>query len=280
MSLPLTAVIITFNEDKNVGACLESLLPVTPAIFVVDSGSTDKTLETAKRLGANVVHHPFETHASQWRWALDHLPIVSEWVLALDADQRLSAGLQHEIREFVAGKPQVAGAYLRRRQMFRGSPIRFGGYGSKKLLKLFRLDSVQIDVGEYVDHHFTIAAPTVSLKNFLIEENHNEDDIAVWIAKHNRYAVLQAREEVAQAPSSGNLFGGPDERIRWLKRLWRHQPLYIRPFFYFLYRYIIRLGILDGRQGLVFHFMQALWYRLLVDVNIAQLRAQQRREPG
>ena len=108
----------------------------------------------------------------------------------------------------------------------------------------------------------------------MIEENHNEDDIGAWIAKHNRYAQLQAREEMSRVPPAGRFFGSPDDRVRWLKRAWARQPLYVRPFLYFFYRYFIRLGILDGKQGLIFHFMQALWYRLLVDVNIAQLRAE------
>ncbi|HUJ12914.1 MAG TPA: glycosyltransferase family 2 protein [Thermoanaerobaculia bacterium] len=280
-SAALTGLVLTFNEEKNIAACVESLLPLAKSIFIVDSGSTDRTVAIADQLGARVVHHPFETHARQWRWGLDNLPIESEWVLALDADQRLSSQLQQEISAFIEKNPRANGAYLRRRQMFRGAPIRFGGYGSKRLLKLFRRAAVHIDVDEYVDHHFAVAGPTVVLKHFMIEENRNEDDIGVWISKHNRYAMLQAREEIDRVPPRGKLFGSADDRVRWLKRMWSRQPLYVRPFLYFFYRYFIRLGILDGRQGLVFHFMQALWYRLLVDVNIAQLRGQQAgdREP-
>ncbi len=268
----LTAVVLTFNEEANLGACLKSLLPLATAIFVVDSGSTDGTVELAQRLGATVVFHEFERHALQWQWALQNLPITTAWVLALDADQSLSPELREEIKEFLSGEPEAVGVYLRRRQIFRGKPIRFGGYGNKHLLKLFRLQAVHIDVDEFVDHHFAVNGPTWKLRNFMIEENHNEDDINAWIAKHTRYAMLQAREEVARMPPAGRFWGTADERVRWLKRLWARQPLYIRPFVYFFYRYIIRLGVLDGRQGLIFHFMQALWYRLLVDVNISQLR--------
>jgi len=272
-SRSIAAVVLTFNEEKNLRACLDSLRAVTDAIFVVDSGSTDGTLSIARESGATIVQHPFTTHAEQWKWALENLPLDSEWVLALDADQRLSPGLQSEVRAFIASAPSFAGVYLRRLQMFRGSRIRFGGYGNKHLLKLFRLNAVRLDGDEFVDHHFHVTGPTTRMKHVMIEENHNEDDIGAWIAKHNRYAALQAREELMRVPPPGRFFGSPDERVRWLKRGWARQPLYVRPFIYFFYRYFVRLGILDGKQGLIFHFMQALWYRLLVDVNISQLRA-------
>jgi glycosyltransferase involved in cell wall biosynthesis len=278
-SAPLVAaVVLTFNEERNLDACLGSLAGWVSELHVVDSGSTDETLAIAARHGAQVASHAFETHARQWQWALQSLPIQADWVLALDADQRVTAELALEIAQLVTGGDSaVAGGYVKRRQVFRGRWIRHGGYYPKYLLKLFRRSAVWIDETDLVDHHFHVRGATVLLDHDIIEDNRNEASIAAWTAKHNRYAVLQAREQLARAAAetSGSapaLFGSPDERVLWLKRIWNGLPLYWRPVLYFGYRYVLRLGFLDGREGFVFHVLQALWYRLLVDINIDEMR--------
>jgi glycosyltransferase involved in cell wall biosynthesis len=278
---PLSVVVLTFNEERNLASCLESVAGWAARVVVVDSGSTDRTLAIAARFGAEVVSHPFESHARQWQWALSTLPLATEWVLAIDADQSLTPELKEEIasvlpRWSAPGSP--VGAYINRRQIFRGRWIRHGGYYPKYLLKLFRRDVVTLDEGDVVDHHFVVAGPTAVLRGDLVEDNRNEADIAVWIDKHNRYAAGQAREEQARwgdgAPGGkrGSAFGSPDDRTLWRKRIWNRLPLYIRPFGYFFYRYVIRFGFLDGKEGFIFHFMQAFWYRLLVDINRDEIR--------
>ena len=276
--LPLSVVVLTFNEERNLAACLASVVELASDVFVVDSGSTDRTASIAAEFGAHLVTHPFESHSKQWQWALTTLPIKSDWVLALDADQALTAELRRSIAERLPGWIDArtpAGGYLNRRQVFRGRWIRHGGYYPKYLLKLFRKDAVVLDANDLVDHHFHVNGPTVLLEGDLIEHNRNEDAIAIWIAKHNRYAVQQAREETSRHAEPDRrptrAFGSPDERTRWRKRVWYRLPLYARPFGYFIYRYIFRLGFLDGKEGFIFHFMQAFWYRLLVDINRDEL---------
>ena len=275
--MPLAAVVLTFNEERNLDACLESLAGWVSELHVVDSGSTDQTIANAARHGARVTDHPFETHARQWQWALRSLPIQADWVLALDADQRVTPELAVEIGRLVTtNDPAVAGAYVRRRQVFRGRWIRYGGYYPKYLLKLFRRSTVWMDEEDLVDHHFRVRGRTVLLEHDIVEDNRNEASIAAWTAKHNRYAVLQAQEQLTRAAATNGprpaLFGSPDERVLWLKRAWNGLPLYWRPALYFGYRYILRLGFLDGREGFVFHVLQAFWYRLLVDINIDEMR--------
>jgi glycosyltransferase involved in cell wall biosynthesis len=271
--LAVSVVVLTRNEEMNITACLESV-----RVFVVDSGSTDRTTALARASGATVCSHDFETHARQWTWALAHLPIKTEWVLGLDADQRVSAPLCDSIRRVLSGEEarRFEGWYVNRRQIFRGRWIRYGGYYPKYLLKLFRRDAVSVDDRELVDHHFTVRGAVGRLDGDLIEDNRNEAEIAVWIDKHNRYARLQARQELAERRESGDRngrpFGTPDERVRWMKARWRQMPLFVRPCLYFVYRYVIRLGFLDGREGFVFHVLQAFWYRLLVDINISELQ--------
>ncbi len=276
--LPVTLVVPTRDEQRNLGACLRSVAPWVSRTVVVDSGSTDRTQEIATAHGAEVVTHPFEGHARQWRWAFEHLDIQTDWVLALDADQRATPALIAEMQAVLGapGADSLAGCFVVRRQVFRGRWIRHGGYYPKYLLKLFRRNAVWIDEGELVDHHFRVRGATRKLAGEIVEENLNENAIATWVAKHNRYAVLQAREEFEQTNRASlrhaRAFGSPDERVLWRKRLWGRAPLLLRPCLYFLYRYVIRLGFLDGRQGFVFHVLQAFWYRLLVDINLEELR--------
>jgi glycosyltransferase involved in cell wall biosynthesis len=274
--VPVTVIVLTFNEGLNLRACLESVSGWTDALYVVDSGSTDGTLAIAQELGATVIAHPFETHAKQWQWALTQLPTSSGWVLGLDADQRVTEGLRDEITALVTSGTGAQGAYLPRRQVFRGRWIKYGVYYPKYLLKLFRLEAVKLDAGDLVDHHFIVDGPTVNLSHDLIEDNQNEAAIAVWTAKHNRYATQQARQEMANAggfvPFSA-VFGTPDDRTRWMKFVWANLPLFVRPCLYVFYRYVLRLGFLDGKQGFIFHVLQGFWYRLMIDINIDELKA-------
>jgi glycosyltransferase involved in cell wall biosynthesis len=280
----LTAIILTYNEEANLTACLTSLQGLPLTITIVDSGSNDRTLRIAAEHGARVVAHPFESHVSQWRWALQQVDPKSEWVLGLDADQYLSPELSCELAELFRGEDprlhKFRGFYLNRRQIFRGQWIRHGGYYPKYLLKLFRADSVQLDERDLIDHHFYVSGKTAKLRGDLIEDNRKERDITFWISKHVRYAGLHAQEELWRRTASSPwlirpaAFGTPDQRVAWLKTLWYHMPLYARPFVYFFYRYFVRAGFLDGKQGFIFHFIQGFWYRLLVDIRIDDLLRQ------
>jgi len=281
--LPVTVVILAFNEEANLPACLESVSDWSQEIWVVDSGSKDKTQRLATGFGARIVEHSFESHAKQWDWALRHLPITAEWVLGLDADQRLSPELREEVislfseeKEELAG---IDGIYLKRKQIFRGQWIRHGGYYPKYLLKLFRKDKVQVDIHDLIDHHFYISGKTLKLSENLVEENLKESDLKFWIEKHRRYARLHAAQELRQRrngkrPISPSFFGTPDQLTLRLKTVWYRLPLFVRPFLYFFYRYFIRLGFLDGTEGLVFHFLHGFWYRMLIDIHLNKLRSQ------
>jgi len=284
--MQLCTIILTFNEEDNLPACLESLRPLASPVFIVDSGSLDTTVEIAKRFGASVYEHPFKSHTEQWSWALANLPLSSNWVLALDADQRLTPELAGEIRSATdsASNQELAGMFLNRRQVFRGRWIRHGGYYPKYLLKLFRPECVEFDSLDLVDHHFYVSGKTRKLKNDLIEANLKENDISFWIEKHNRYSTLLAREEILRSSQDtthtfrSSWRNRPDYRVLILKRVWRRLPLLFRSLFYFLYRYVLLGGWLDGQQGFIFHFLQGFWFRLLVDIKLQDLLEQAKRD--
>jgi glycosyltransferase involved in cell wall biosynthesis len=278
-ALPVSVVLLTLNEESNLPACLSALNSWAKEIFVVDAGSTDRTKAIAKEFGATVVEHPFETHSAQWRWALENLPMSNDWVLALDADQCVTPELAREICALnPASLAAVDGIYIKRRQVFRDQWIKYGGYYPKYLLKMFRRGKAIIDSKDLVDHHFYVTGGVLKLNHDLIEANKKEDDISFWVEKHNRYASLLALEEFSrnQTPRQdvvkASLVGTPDQRTVAMKRLWRRLPLFVRPILYFVYRYFLRLGFLDGKQGAIFHFLQAFWFRLLVDIKLDEMQ--------
>jgi glycosyltransferase involved in cell wall biosynthesis len=284
--IPLSAVVLTLNEERNIEECLASIAELGTEVFVVDSGSADSTVEIATRLGAKVVTHPFEGHAKQWNWALRNLPIQTEWILALDADHRVTPELRASMTNVLQDGASVGidGYYVCRRQVFRGKWIRHGGYYPKHLLKLLRRGKASCDDSELLDFRFYVPGTTAPLAGDLIEDNHNEDRIAFWIAKHNHFSDLQAAEELRRRRTRETwtvepaFFGSPDQRTLWFKERWYRMPLGFRPFAYFFYRYFLRLGFLDGWQGFVFHFLQGFWYRLIVDLKMRELMDQERQE--
>jgi glycosyltransferase involved in cell wall biosynthesis len=282
--IPLSVLVTTRNEEANIERCLQSVHGFADQIFVLDSESTDRTVEIARRYAE--VHTLAYDHSRiiPWifQWGLDNLPLRNDWVLILEADQAVTPALCEEIGALLARSDmREDGFYIRRRQIFRGKPLRFGGYGGKVLLKLFRRSRSELDPLEQ-DTRVYVRGPVGQLQAPLEEWNLKEDSIQFYLQKHLRYAEAFAREELERRrrnlpwKTAPRLFGTPDERILWLKDRYYRLPLFVRPFLYFFYRYFILLGILDGRNGFVFHFLQAFWFRLVVDIRLDELM----REPS
>jgi glycosyltransferase involved in cell wall biosynthesis len=270
-------VILTFNEEVHLPRLLKSIAPLNVPIYICDSGSTDATLQVAKEYNATVIQNAFETHPKQWHFALNHFIIDTPWIIGLDADHIVLPELYAKLANFRSEQipPEVNGIYFNRKNYFKGRWLRYGGYFPKYLLKMFRTGVGYSDINENMDHRFVAPGETIIWKDgYLKEENLKENEISFWIAKHNRYSDLVAEEEIERKNAlrvqtiKPRFFGSPDERIAYLKSKWWNMPLFARPFLYFFYRYFIRLGILDGKEGLVFHFLQALWFRFVVDVKI------------
>lgn len=278
--IQVTSIIITRNEELNIEKCLKSIHGFVDQIFVIDSESTDSTRKIASQYADEVRNLPYDSeHIGPWifQWGLDNLPIRNEWVLILEADQVLTPELKNELLRLYS-QPSIEqnGFYIKRRQIFRGKPIRFGGYGSKYLLKLFRRSSGELDKLEQ-DTRVYVKGLVGKLRYGLDEDNKKEQEILFYLQKHIRYANMFANEESIRRTQhlqwklTPRLFGSPDEYTLWLKGIYYRSPLMWRPFFYFFYRYILLLGFLDGKQGFIFHFMQAFWFRLIVDIRLEEL---------
>ncbi|MFA5411629.1 MAG: glycosyltransferase family 2 protein [Candidatus Omnitrophota bacterium] len=276
--LSLSVIILTHQEEKNLQDCLESIQGWVENIFIVDAYSTDKTLEIARRYTDKIHQHPWENYAKQFNWALENLPLNTEWVMRLDADERLTAGLKDELISSLNNlAPEISGLYVKRRVYFLGKWMRHGGYYPAWLLRLWRKDKGYCEK-RYMDEHIKLREGRPGfLRNDIIDENRK--NLYFWIDKHNRYATREAidilNSEYHFLPFDTleeKLQGTQEARKRWLKtKIYLKSPLFIRAFLYFIYRYFIKLGFLDGPQGLTWHFLQGFWYRFLVDAKLYEI---------
>jgi glycosyltransferase involved in cell wall biosynthesis len=267
--VPVSVIILTFNEGANIESCLESVFGWVNEIIIVDSYSTDDTLKICKKYTQRIYQHPFETQARQFNWALDSLEISSEWILRLDADESVTDELAKEIINILSAVPSTVSAFvIKRRNYFLGKWIRFGGCYPMWHLRLFRKGLGRCKESIMDEHLVVLSGRIQRLKNDIIHED--KRGITNWIDKHNKYAGREARGSFCE-PLLANKMKADVWKTRkmWLKeKVYTKLPLFTRAFIYFIYRYFLRLGFLDGVEGFVYHFLQGLWYRFLVDVKI------------
>lgn len=275
----ITVVILTLNEKLHIARCIERVRPVAQRIVVIDSLSTDGTQEIARSLGAEVYERPFTYHADQLRWGLTQAGITLGWVLWLGCDEYLQPSLLDEIRKRLPVLPEdVASVEFKLRLVFKGRWIRWGGYYDTILVRLWKVGSAGVE-DKLMDERITVWSGRTArfTGGDLVDENLN--GIAHWTAKHNGYStkhMIQFMRRELQIGAEGEERGRLSRqgaRKRFLRDgIYATFPLYMRSVLYFLYRYILRLGFLDGAQGFVWHTLQGLWHMLLIDVKIGEAR--------
>jgi glycosyltransferase involved in cell wall biosynthesis len=275
----LAVVILTHNESRHIARALESVKNIASECFVIDSGSKDNTVEIAQSLGAVCLKNPFVNYAQQFQWALDNAPIMAQWVMRLDADEIIEADLAQEIAEQLPLLSEdVAGVNLKRKHIFMDRWVRHGGRYPLVLLRIWRNGQGRIE-NRWMDEHMVVwGGRTVTFKGGFAD--HNINDLGFFTDKHNKYATREAIDVLNQRLS---LFPR-DEALntesasfqasfkRWVKeRVYNRLPFTLSATLYFLWRYIFQLGFLDGRSGLVYHFLQGYWYRFLVGAKLMEL---------
>ncbi len=269
----LTVIILTRDEARHIERCLASVRAIATRMIVVDSGSRDDTCALAAAAGADVVGHAWTNYAQQFNWGLDHAGDNDGWTMRLDADEVVSPELAAVIADFMAtAEPACAGATIDRDMVFLGRRIRWGGMFPTRVIRLWRTGRGRVE-NRWMDEHVVVTGAVAHIGGAITDINLNS--IGWWTAKHNGYATREAIDQLLRSvrpPDTGDM--GPEaRRKRWIKdNLYARLPLGLRPLLYFLYRYIVLLGILDGWQGLAFHGLQGFWYRFLVDAKIAELQ--------
>jgi len=275
--MTLSVVLLSFNSEATLGATLASARLVSDDIHVVDSGSADKTLEIAAAAGAQIVQHPFENYGRQRNWAIDNLPLKHGWQLHLDADERLTPELVQCINALKADFPAgTDGYFIPRLIYFLGRPIRHGGMYPIWHMRLFRNGKGRCEDRKY-DQHFRCDGQTAEIDAAMIDDVRMS--LSEWTSRHNRWADAEADELLNPSDTgviAGQLAGDPVQRKRALRGAYNRAPLFLRAFGLFFYRYVLRLGFLDGMPGLIFFVLQTFWFRFLVDAKIYERRMKNR----
>lgn len=274
----IAVIILTYNESKHIGRCLENMRQVSDDIYVIDAYSTDNTVAIARQYNARIYQNKWVNHAHQFQWALDNCEIDTPWIMRMDADEYLEPALIREINERLPALPEeVAGIYLKRKVIFKDKWIRYGGFYPHILMRIWRNGKGSMEQ-RWMDEHIVVAGKTLLFRENMVD--HNLNSIHWWVNKHNNYAV----REMVELLNIKYQFFAADERLlkagngtsqakrkRFLKeKVYAALSPGMRALFYFIFRYIIRFGFLDGYRGFLFHFMQGYWYRLLVDINMKE----------
>lgn len=272
----IAAVVLTRNEQDDLPACLESLAGLLSQIIVVDSYSTDRTVEIAQRYGCQVLSHPFHNYATQFNWALRNITSTVDWVVRIDADEQLSHALRQEVRELLPTlADDITGLLVPRRICFLGKHISHGDSYPIWLLRFFR-NGVGVCEDTWMDEHIVLSrGKTVKLKGDLI--HHIPKTLSEWTHKHDSYAGRECKDILAGSETEHAVLASRQVILKRLlkKRIYLQLPPFFRAFAYWFYRYFLRLGFLDGPEGLIYHFLQAFWYRFLVDAKLFELQKRQ-----
>lgn len=279
MTLDLTVIILTKNESIHIGRVLDNLQGLAKRVVVVDSYSTDDTVALAQAKGAEVLQNKFINYAKQFQWALDNAQVTTQWVMRLDADELIEPDLRAELEEQMPKLPaDVAGINLKRKHIFMDRWVRHGGRYPLLLLRIWRRGQGRIE-DRWMDEHMVVwGGRTVTMNGGFAD--HNLNDLTFFTAKHNAYATREALDVLIQKRGLAER----DEALNtktasWqasFKRFMKESVFNKMPFtlsvpMYFLWRYIFQLGFLDGRSGLVYHFLQGFWYRFLVGAKLMEL---------
>jgi glycosyltransferase involved in cell wall biosynthesis len=277
MKLPITAILMVFNEEINLPACLDSVVEHLDQIILVDCFSTDKTLEIAKQHGVEIYQNKWINYSRQYLWAIANTQIRNEWILRLDADERWTPEGFRELKQII-DNDLADGVFVKMKIYFMGRWIKKGGFYPNNFLRVYKRSKGTME-DRWMDEHIHVDGRTLSTNIDVLEQNYDrQKNIGLWTTKHNSYSTREAVEFLSQKhrlvpiETIGRLTGNATERKRWLKEnFYFRAPLFVRPFLYFVYRYFFKLGFLDGKEGFIFHTLHAFWYRFLVDVKVMQI---------
>ena len=276
----LTAIILACNEEKNIKNCIQSLTGLAKRIIVVDSGSTDNTISIARQLGAEVFEHPWENYSKQYIWAEKAADISTKWTFRIDADESLTKESAEEIEALCAENEStdINVLVIRFKVTFMGKDLKHGGiYPFRKLL-VYKTGIGYMEERNMDEHIVLKYGKSIEVKE---DSLHNDyKDLSAWIDKHNKYSsreVLDYLQSKSEKVNTSGMSKGAKLK-RFVKfNIYYKLPLGTRAYIYYLYRYYWKKGFLDGKEGKMFAFLQAYWYRFLVDAKIYEAQIKEKR---
>lgn len=282
--LDLTVIILTKDERKHIRRCLECVNQFASKVFVVDCFSTDGTQHIAKELGAEVVEHQWPgNQAEQFNWALENLQITSEWIMRIDADEYLLPELIDELKVKLPDlDTDINGIIFNRRHIFLDKWMK-GGIYPVKMLRTFRRGHALCEQRLMDEHIVLTDGHTFDFENDFCD--HNLNNISWFCKKHVDYAVREAAEmldlefNLSHTQNSDERLNPQALEKRKKKLSYAKKPLFWRSTAYFLYRYFLKGGWKDGKEGFIFTFIQGWWYRTLVDAKIFEIKKKSGNNP-
>ena len=280
--LDLSVIILTYNEELHIRRCLENVAPVAKEVFIIDSFSTDRTLDIAREFGnVHILQNRWENnYARQFNWGLEHADITTQWVLRLDADEYLMPELVTELREKLPGLPgDVTGIIFNRRHIFMGKWMRRGIY-PVKLLRVFRYGKGMCEQRLMDEHIQLTEGHAVEFEHDFCD--HNLNNLSWFCHKHVNYAIREAVDLLdieldltGAAETDDHKEISPQALAKRMKKhKYAQQPLFWRSFAYFCYRYFLKGACLDGKIGFIWTFLQGWWYRTLADAKVLEIKLQ------
>lgn len=280
MESNITVIIPTRNEIIHIERAIKNALRLTPYVYIIDSSSTDGTIEKAESLGVKVFQYEWiasSNFSKKMNWALENLPIETTWIIRLDADEYfLDETIDKLSNELEKLKPQINGVTLNRRIHFLGRWMRHGGQYPRRMIRVTRHKNANYEA-RWLDEHVIIKGGLIAnLSLDFVDES--MISISKWINKHNNYSTTEAIEMIHQEictfhrEEKNYNFDKFVRKRKKEKSNYSKLPPYWRAFIYFFYRYLIKLGFLDGYQGFLWNFLQGWWYRTIVDVKIYEIK--------
>ena len=276
----ITAIILTKNEEPNILDCIKTIETFVKRIVVVDSGSTDNTVNIAKEHGVEVFYHPWRHYADQFNWALENVNISTTWVYRIDADERVTLELAHEICSECDRhmNDEVNGMLMHHSLYFLGKYLKHGGSDLLKIT-VFKHGYADFEDRAMGEHVVLKAGRCIELKNSCL--HHDCKNLTAYIEKHNLYAsreVIDYYERIKKLESQAQLYSEAEKTKKIRDNVYYKLPKFIRAKLYFWYRYYGQLGFLDGTPGRIYCFIQAYFYRYIIDAKIYEAEAGRKNE--
>ncbi|MFT7158517.1 MAG: glycosyltransferase involved in cell wall biosynthesis [Parvicella sp.] len=280
MNVNITVFIPTKNEIIHIERSVRSALKLTPNVYVVDSASTDGTIEMAESLGVVVLQYDWtasSNFSTKFNWALENLPTKTTWIIRLDADEYFLEDTINTLSDELAKiDPSINAATLNRRIHFHGRWIKHSGQNPRPMSRVTRSGFCRYEP-RWLDEHVEVDGNKIAnLSLDFVDDNLMTS--SQWVKKHDGYAIKEAVEmlhqeiEIFQREEMHGNIGKSAKLAKKEKSIYAQMPLYWRAFLYFFYRHFIRLGFLDGYQGFLWNFFQGWWYRALIDVKISEIK--------
>lgn len=267
--LDCTAIILTLNEELNIEQCVASISDFCKRIVVVDSFSSDSTVEIAKRMGCDVYQNKFENHSKQFNYGLKNTNIDTEWVLRIDADERITEAAKKEIISKLEKNSDCTGIIIPLEVNFLGKKLKHGGIYPIKRLSLFKKRYAYMEEKSMDEHIVLTEGKALSIKS--VCEHYDYKSLKNWLHKHVNYAFREAEDAEILINKTADF---KDKK----RSIYYKLPSFVRARLYFIYRYYIKMGFLDGKAGRYFALLQAYFYRITVDAALYEKKINKKKK--